>query len=242
MQGDLGKSLITRRDVSLELFDRIPETAYLAITGIILSMLIAIPMGTLAALKRNTYIDNSIQIMALIGISIPEFRFAIMAILAFSLHLGWLLSSVYTNPLENLWESLVYLLLPAIAIGFRQAAYTTRLTRSSMPDEMNKEYVDTARSLGLGEGKVIYKYTLRNAIIPTLTISGLQFTDLLGGTVVLESIFAWPGIGQVIFEAIIRRDYPMIQSDILVLGFFVVITNLVVDIAYRTLDPRVELN
>ena len=111
-----------------------------------------------------------------------------------------------------------------------------------MLDEMNKEYVDTARSLGLGEGKVIYKYTLRNAIIPTLTISGLQFTDLLGGTVVLESIFAWPGIGQVIFEAIIRRDYPMIQSDILVLGFFVVITNLVVDIAYRTLNPRVELN
>ena len=242
LQGDLGKSLITRRDVSLELFDRIPATAYLAITGIILSMLIAIPMGTLAALKRNTYIDNSIQIMALIGISIPEFWFAIMAILAFSLHLGWLPSSGYTSPLENLWESLVYLLLPAIAIGFRQAAYTTRLTRSSMLDEMNKEYVDTARSLGFGEGKVIYKYTLRNAMIPTLTISGLQFADLLGGTVVLEAIFAWPGIGRVIFEAIIQRDYPMIQSGILVLGFFVVITNLVVDIAYRTLNPRVELN
>ena len=242
LQGDLGKSLITRRDVSLELFDRIPATAYLAITGMILSMLIAIPMGTLAALKRNTYIDYSIQIMALIGISIPEFWFAIMAILAFSLHLGWLPSSGYTSPLENLWESLVYLLLPAIAIGFRQAAYTTRLTRSSMLDEMNKEYVDTARSLGFGEGKVIYKYTLRNAMIPTLTISGLQFADLLGGTVVLEAIFAWPGIGRVIFEAIIQRDYPMIQSGILVLGFFVVITNLVVDIAYRTLNPRVELN
>lgn len=242
LQGDLGKSLITRRDVSLELFDRIPATAYLAITGMILSMFIAIPMGTLAALKRNTYIDNSIQIMALVGISIPEFWFAIMAILVFSLHLGWLPSSGYTSPLENLQESLVYLILPAIAIGFRQAAYTTRLTRSSMLDEMNKEYVDTARSLGFGEGKVIYKYTLRNAMIPTLTISGLQFADLLGGTVVLEAIFAWPGIGRVIFEAIIQRDYPMIQSGILVLGFFVVITNLVVDLAYRTLNPRVELN
>jgi peptide/nickel transport system permease protein len=242
LQGDLGKSLITRRDVSLELFDRIPATAYLAITGMILSMLIAIPMGTLAALKRNTYIDNSIQIMALVGISIPEFWFAIMAILVFSLHLGWLPSSGYTSPLENLQESLVYLILPAIAIGFRQAAYTTRLTRSSMLDEMNKEYVDTARSLGFGEGKVVYKYTLRNAMIPTLTISGLQFADLLGGTVVLEAIFAWPGIGRVIFEAIIQRDYPMIQSGILVLGFFVVITNLVVDLAYRTLNPRVELN
>ena len=141
--------------------------------------------------------------MALIGISIPEFWFAIMVILAFSLHLGWLPSSGYTSPLENLWESHVYLLLPAIAIGFRQAAYTTHLTRSSMLDEMNKEYFDTARSLSLGEGKVIYKYTLRNAMIPTLMISRLQFADLLGGTVVLEAIFAWPGIGRVIFEAII---------------------------------------
>lgn len=242
LQGDLGKSLITRRDVTLELFERIPATIYLGVTGMVLSMLIAIPLGTLAALKRNTYVDNAVQISALAGISIPEFWFAIMAVLVFSLHLGWLPSSGYTSPLENLQESLTYLILPAIAIGFRQAAYTTRLTRSSMLDEMNKEYVDTARSLGHSEGKVIYKYTLRNAMIPTLTISGLQMADLLGGTVVLEAIFAWPGIGRVIFEAIIQRDYPMIQSGVLVLGVFVVLTNLVVDIAYRYLNPRVDLN
>jgi len=226
LQGDLGKSLITRRDVTLELFERIPATAYLAITGMILSMCIAIPLGTLAELKRNTYVDNAVQISALAGISIPEFWFAIMAVLLFSLHLGWLPSSGYTSPLENLQESLIYLILPAIAIGFRQAAYTTRLTRSSMLDEMNKEYVDTARSLGFRERKVVYKYTLRNAMIPTLTISGLQLADLLGGTVVLEAIFAWPGVGRVIYEAIIQRDYPMIQSGVLVLGVFVVLTNL----------------
>jgi len=242
LQGDLGKSLITRRDVTLELFERIPATAYLAITGMILSMCIAIPLGTLAALKRNTYVDNAVQITALAGISIPEFWFAIMAVLLFSLHLGWLPSSGYTSPLENLQESLTFLILPAIAIGFRQAAYTTRLTRSSMLDEMNKEYVDTARSLGFRERKVVYKYTLRNAMIPTLTISGLQLADLLGGTVVLEAIFAWPGVGRVIYEAIIQRDYPMIQSGVLVLGVFVVLTNLVVDVAYRILNPRVELN
>ena len=242
LQGDLGKSLITRRDVTLELFERIPATAYLAITGMILSMCIAIPLGTLAALKRNTYVDNAVQISALAGISIPEFWFAIMAVLLFSLHLGWLPSSGYTSPLENLQESLIYLILPAIAIGFRQAAYTTRLTRSSMLDEMNKEYVDTARSLGFRERKVVFKYTLRNAMIPTLTISGLQLADLLGGTVVLEAIFAWPGVGRVIYEAIIQRDYPMIQSGVLVLGVFVVLTNLVVDVAYRFLNPRVELN
>ena len=242
LQGDLGKSLITRRDVTLELLERIPATAYLAITGMILSICIAIPLGTLAALKRNTYVDNAIQISALTGISVPEFWFAIMAVLVFSLHLGWLPSSGYTSPLENIGESLTYLILPAIAIGFRQAAYTTRLTRSSMLDEMNKEYVDTARSLGFRERKVVYKYTLRNAMIPTLTISGLQLADLLGGTVVLEAIFAWPGVGRIIYEAIIQRDYPMIQSGVLILGVFVVLTNLVVDVTYRFLNPRVELH
>ncbi|MEL0110473.1 MAG: ABC transporter permease, partial [Rickettsiales bacterium] len=227
--------------VTLELFDRIPATAYLATAGMILSILIAVPLGTLAALKRNTMIDNGIQIAALAGISIPEFWFAIMAILLFSLHLGWLPTSGYTSPLDNLQESLHFLILPALAIGVRQASYTTRLTRSSMLDEMHKEYVDTARSLGFKESKVIYKYTLRNAMIPTLTISGLQLADLLGGTVVLEAIFAWPGIGRVIYEAILQRDYPMIQSGVLILGVFVVLINLLVDIAYRLLNPRVEL-
>ena len=151
-----------------------------------------------------------------------------MAVLLFSLHLGWLPSSGYTSPLENLQESLIYLILPAIAIGFRQAGDTTRLTRSSMLDEMNTEYVDTARSLGFRERKVVYKFTLRNAMISTLTISGLLLADLLGGIVVLEAIFTWPGVGRVIYEAIIQRDYPMIQSGILVPGVFVVLTNLVV--------------
>ncbi len=242
LQGDLGKSLITRRDVTLELMDRIPATAYLAAVGMALSLFIAVPLGTLAALKRNSMVDNVVQVGALIGISIPEFWFAIMAVLLFALHLGWLPSSGYTSPLENLQESLTFLILPAIAVGIRQAAYTTRLTRSSMLDEMNKEYVDTARSLGLSDAKVNFKYTLRNAMIPTLTISGLQLADLLGGTVVLEAIFSWPGIGRVIYEAIVQRDYPMIQSGVLVLGFFVVIINLLVDIAYRALNPRVQLD
>ena len=161
-------------------------------------MCIAIPLGTLAALKHNTYVDNAVQISALAGISIPEFWFAIMAVLLFSLHLGWLPSSGYTSPLENLQESLIYLILPAIAIGFWQAAYTTRLTRSSMLDEMNDEYVYTAQSLGFRERKVVYKYTLRNAMIPALTISGLHLSDLLDGTDVLEAIFAWPGVGRII--------------------------------------------
>jgi peptide/nickel transport system permease protein len=240
VQLDFGKSLVTRRPISLELVSRIPATVYLAVVGITLSMLIAIPLGTIAAVRRNTKIDYAAQITSLVGISIPEFWFAILCVLFFSLYLGWLPSSGYASPFEDPWASLKFLILPAAAIGFRQAAFTTRLTRSSMLDEMNKEYVDTARSLGLSERKVIFKYTLRNAMIPTITISGLQLANLLGGTVVLESIFAWPGIGRAIFEAILQRDYPMVQAGVLVLGVIVVVMNLLVDLTYRLLNPRVK--
>ena len=241
VQGDFGMSLVTRRPVSVELLTGIPATVYLAVVGISLSMLIAVPLGTIAAVKGNTPIDYTAQVTSLIGISIPEFWFAILCVLFFSLYLGWLPSSGFANPFEDPWASLKFLILPAAAVGFRQAAYTTRLTRSSMLDEMNKEYVDTARSVGLSEGKVIFKYTLRNAMIPTITISGLQLANLLGGTVVLESIFAWPGIGRAIFEAILQRDYPLVQAGVLVLGCIVVVMNLLVDLTYRMLNPRVKL-
>jgi peptide/nickel transport system permease protein len=241
LQGDFGKSMVTRRPVYIELVERIPATLYLALIGIGLSIIIAIPLGTIAAVRRNSPIDYTAQISSLIGISIPEFWFAILCILLFSLHLGWLPSSGFTSPFEDLNKSLLYLVLPAVAIGFRQAAFTTRLTRSSMLDEINKDYVDTARSLGLPERKVIYKYTLRNALIPTITISGLQLANLMGGTVVLEAIFAWPGIGLTIFQAIQLRDYPVIQAGVLVLGCFVVVVNLMVDLLYRVLNPRVGL-
>lgn len=238
-QGDFGKSLVTRRPVFTELIERIPATIYLAAVGIGLSLIIAIPFGTLAAVNRNSAIDYGAQTTSLIGISIPEFWFAILSILVFSLYFPIFPSSGYVGPGEDFGLSLWYLVLPAVAIGFRQAAYTTRLTRSSMLDEVNKDYVITHRSLGLPEHKVIYKYTLRNALIPTITISGLQFANLLGGTVVLETIFAWPGIGLTIYQAIQLRDYPVIQAGILFLGFKVVIINLLVDLMYRVINPRV---
>jgi peptide/nickel transport system permease protein len=241
LHGDFGKSLVTRRPISLELFERIPATAYLAVVGIALSMLIAIPLGTFAAVKRNSFVDYISQTTSLFGISIPEFWFAIMCILFFSLYLRWLPSSEYYSPFEDFGRSIRHLILPAIAIGFRQAALTTRLTRSSMLDEVRREYVDTARSVGLPERKVIYKYTLRNALIPTVTISGLQLAQQLGGTVVIETIFAWPGIGRAIYEAIVARDFPLIQAGVLVLGTIVVTMNLVVDLMYRVLNPRVRL-
>lgn len=241
LRGDFGNSLVTRRPIALELFDRIPATMYLALVSIAIAMVISIPLGTIAAVKRNTFVDYVSQTTSLLGISIPEFWLAIMMILLFSLYLGWLPSSEYYSPLDDFGKSIKHLILPAIAIGFRQAAYTTRLTRSSMLDEVSREYVDTARSLGLPERKVIYKYTLRNALIPTLTISGIQLYQLLGGTVVIETIFAWPGIGRAIFEAIVARDFPLIQAGVLVLGTFAVTINLLVDLMYRVLNPRVRL-
>ena len=241
LHGNFGKSMVTRRPVSLELFERIPATIYLALVGVVISLVIAVPLGTIAAVKRNTLVDYVSQTVSLFGISIPEFWFAIMCVLLFALYLGWLPSSGYYSPTENLGLSLRHLVLPAVAIGFRQAAITTRLTRSSMLDEVQKEYVDTARSLGLSERKVIYKYTLRNAMIPTLTISGLQLAQLLGGTVVIETIFAWPGIGLALYQAIITRDFPLIQAGILILGTKVVLINLLVDLMYRVINPRVRL-
>jgi peptide/nickel transport system permease protein len=241
LHGNFGKSMVTRRPVSLELFERIPATIYLALVGVSISLLIAVPLGTIAAVKRNTLVDYVSQTVSLFGISIPEFWFAIMCVLLFALYLGWLPSSGYHSPTENLGLSLRHLVLPAVAIGFRQAAITTRLTRSSMLDEVQKEYVDTARSLGLSERKVIFKYTLRNAMIPTLTISGLQLAQLLGGTVVIETIFAWPGIGLALYQAIITRDFPLIQAGILILGTTVVLINLLVELMYRVLNPRIRL-
>jgi len=242
LQGDFGTSMVTRRPVAVELLERIPATAYLAAVGIGLSLLIAIPFGTLAAVRRNSLTDYGAQVTSLIGISIPEFWFAILSILVFSLYFNLLPSSGYVGPGEDFGLSMWYLILPAVAIGFRQAAYTTRLTRSSMLDEVSKDYVVTHRSLGLSDRKIIYKYTLRNALIPTVTISGLQFANLMGGTVVLETIFAWPGIGLAIYQAIQLRDYPMIQAGILFLGFMVVIINLLVDLLYRVLNPRVGMS
>jgi peptide/nickel transport system permease protein len=241
LHGDFGTSQVTRRPIALEIFKRIPATLYLAIVGTVLSLLIAVPLGTMAAVKRNTAVDYVAQFLSLIGISIPEFWFALLCVLFFSLHLGWLPSSEYYSPFDHLGLSIQHMILPAAALGIRQAAITTRLTRSTMLDEVQKEYVDTARSLGLPEWKVIYQYTLRNAMIPTLTISGLQLAQLLGGTVVIETIFAWPGVGRTLFEAIISRDFPVIQAGVLIIGIAVVVINLLVDLMYRVLNPRVRL-
>jgi peptide/nickel transport system permease protein len=241
LHGDFGKSITTRRSIGVEVFKRIPATVYLAVAAVIISLLIAVPLGTIAAIKRRTWADYAVTTAAVVGISIPQFWFAILCVLFFALYLGWLPASEYYSPFDNLWLGLKHLLLPAAALGVRLAAITTRLTRSSMLDEIHKDYVDTARSLGLSEWRVILKYTLRNALIPTVTVAGLQFGGLLGGTVVIEIIFAWPGIGLTLYDAIMSRDYPMVQASVLILAAAFVLVNLLVDLTYRLLNPRIRL-
>jgi peptide/nickel transport system permease protein len=241
LHGDFGKSITTRRSVGVELFKRIPATIYLAVAAVIISLLIAVPLGTIAAIKHRTVVDYTVTTAAVAGISIPNFWFAILCVLFFALFLGWLPASEYVSPFDDLWLGLKHLVLPGMALGVRLAAITTRLTRSSMLDEIRKEYVDTARSVGLPEWRVIFKYTLKNALIPTVTVAGLQFGNLLGGTVVIETIFAWPGIGFTLYDAIMSRDYPMVQAGILILSTAFVLVNLLVDLTYRLLNPRIRL-
>jgi len=241
LHGDFGRSITTRRTISVEIFQRLPATLYLAVTALCVSLLIAIPLGTIAAVKRRTAVDYTAMATALMGVSVPEFWLAILFVLFFALYLGWLPASEYYSPFDHLGLSLQHLILPATALGVRLAAITTRLTRSAMLDEIRKEYVDTARALGLPERRVIYKYTLRNALIPTVTVAGLQFARLLGGTVVIESIFSWPGVGLVLYEALMGRDYPMVQAAVLIIGTAFVLMNLLVDLTYRWLNPRIRL-
>jgi peptide/nickel transport system permease protein len=241
LHGDFGRSITTRRTIGVEIFKRLPATIFLAVTALTVSLLIAIPLGTIAAVKRRTLVDYTATATALAGVSIPEFWLAILFVLFFALYLGWLPASEYYSPFDNLGLSLKHLLLPATALGVRLAAVTTRLTRSAMLDEVRKEYVDTARALGLPERQVIYKYTLRNALIPTVTVAGLQFARLLGGTIVIESIFSWPGVGLTLYEALLGRDYPVVQAAALILSTAFVLMNLLVDLTYRLLNPRIRL-
>lgn len=241
LHGDFGKSIATGRSIGVEVFKRIPATVYLAVVAVALSLIIAIPMGTIAAVRRRTWADYIVTTASVTGISFPQFWFAILCVLFFSLFLGWLPASEYKSPFDDLGLSIKHLILPASALGVRLAAITTRLTRSAMLDEISKDYVDTARSLGLSERRVIFKYTLRNALIPTITVAGLQFGNLLGGTVVIEAIFAWPGIGLTLYDAIVSRDYPMVQASVLILATAFVLVNLLVDLTYRLLNPRIRL-
>ena len=232
-QGDMGTSYVNKRPVADEVFSRVPATFKLAAVAAVVSIVIAIPLGILAAIKQNTLFDHSSMVVSLIGISMPAFWLALMLMLLFSLKLGWLPA----QGAKDGWKSYV---LPSIAIGFMQMAAIARTTRSSMLETIRQDYIRTARSKGITEREVIFHHSFRNALIPTVTIVGVQLGGLLGGAVLTETVFAWPGLGRLVVQAVNGRDVPVVLGCIVVLSVGLSIVNLVVDLLYGFIDPRVR--
>ena len=239
--GDFGESIHYQRSNMELIVERFPATILLTIFSTVVSILISIPAGVIAAIRRNSPSDYTAMSFALLGISIPNFWLGILLILAFSLYFPILPSSGYEASLTSPWTTLSYLILPSITLGTGMAAIVARMTRSEMLEEIGKEYVRTARAKGLAERRVIFKHTLKNALVPVLTVIGLQFGRLLGGTVIVEHVFAWPGVGSLVVGAVYGRDYPLVQALILIFAVIFVVVNFFVDILYKYANPRITL-
>lgn len=232
VRGDLGQSTFSRRPVTTEIRERFPRTLTLASISLLIATVVGVSAGIVSATRRNSVFDNASMLVALVGVAAPVFWLALMLQLLFSVQLRWL-------PATGLgtWRHLV---LPSITLGMASAALMARITRSSMLDVLRQEYITTARAKGLGERVIVYKHALKNALIPVVTVLGLQFGILLGGAVLTETVFAWPGVGRLLVDAILRRDYPVVQGTVLLLAFLFVLINLVVDIIYAFIDPRIH--
>ncbi len=241
LQGDLGVSLRTERSVIKEIGDVLPYTIELAVAGIFVSIIIGVPIGAVSAGRRNTITDYVAMTFAILGVSMPVFWTGILFTLFFSLHLGWLPAIGGGDP-AHLMDRLFHLVLPATAIGMAASAITARMTRTSVLEVLHQDYIRTARAKGLEELTVLYKHALRNALIPVLTVVGLNMGRLLGGTIVTEIVFARPGMGKTLVDAIYARDYPQVQGIIAFFAGMVIVVNLLVDLAYSVADPRVELS
>lgn len=241
LSGDLGLSLQSRRPVLDILVERYPATIYLAIVALATGLLIAIPAGLIAAVRQNTVADYAAMGYAMWGVAMPNFWLALMLIVLFSVKLGWLPSIGYASPLESPFKFLQHVFLPALVLGTDLAASLTRYVRAEMLEQLKQDYVRTARAKGLPPPVVFVKHALRNSLIATVTVIGLQIARLLGGSTIIETVFTWPGVGSLLLEGIYSRDYPIVQGSVLVIAVTYVAINLIVDIVYKWLDPRIKL-
>lgn len=239
LRGDLGRSILTRRPVSEEVATAFLSTFELVIAARIWSLLVAIPMGVVAAVKRQSIFDKLSMVTALLGLSLPIFWIGLMAIWLFAFQLGWFPVSGRGGPVWSA-DGLRHLVLPALTLGGIQIPALARLTRSSVLEALGQDYVRTARAKGLAERLVVAKHALKNALLPVVTVVGLQFAALLGGAVVTETIFSWPGLGRLAVTAILTRDFPVVQGTILVAALTFITINLLVDLVYALLDPRIK--
>jgi glutathione transport system permease protein len=239
LHGDLGRSILSRRQVSDEVAGAFLNTLELVIAARVWSLLIGIPIGVLAAARRRSIFDKLSMVTALLGLSLPIFWIGLMAMWLFAVKLGWLPISGRGGPM---WTAagLQHLVLPALTLGGVQVPALARLTRSSLLEALNQDYVRTARAKGLAERLVVAKHALKNAMLPVVTVVGLQFAGLLGGAVVTETIFSWPGLGRLAVTAILTRDFPIVQGTILVSAVTFVTINVLTDFLYAVLDPRIK--
>jgi len=240
LQGDLGRSLTSRRPVTQELMKRISLTCHLAVMSMIIALLIALPIGVLSAVKQDTTADYVGRFVGVLGLSLPDFWLATVAITFLAIGFGWMppmgFAPIWTDPGRNLSQ----LLIPAAIIGARLAAVSMRMTRSSLLEVMRQDYIRTARAKGHRERVVILGHAFKNALIPVVTVVGQQFSVLLGGTVIVEFIFLQPGVGSLLLDAVQLRDYTVIQGAVLFFAAVIVLVNLLVDVSYAWLDPRIR--
>jgi peptide/nickel transport system permease protein len=260
LHGDLGNSLITKTSVTQELIARFPATIELALVAIILASIFGITIGVISAVKQNTIIDYVAMVVSLLGVSMPIFWLGLMLIVLFSVNLGilppagriqigmepvhitglYLLDSLISGDMEAFKSSFSHIILPSIALASYSTAIIARMTRSTMLEVIRQDYIRTARAKGVFENVIILGHALRNALIPIITVIGLQLGSLLGGAVLTETVFAWPGVGSYTIDSILKSDYPVVQGAVMMLAVIFVLVNLVVDLLYSQLDPRIK--
>jgi ABC-type dipeptide/oligopeptide/nickel transport system permease component len=240
LHGDLGASYVSKKPVSELIATRLPVTIELAVIGTALGALVGITAGVISAARRYTRLDYAVTTLALFGVSMPTFWFGILLILLFSLYLGWLPASGFVPLTKDPVRHFQGVVMPALALGIFLAGSLARFSRNSMVETMALPFVRTAQGKGLANSTVVWVHALRNSLIPTITVLGAQFGALLGGAIIIEQVFAYPGVGTLLLTAISQRDYPVIEGVVLIVAALVVLTNLVVDMAYTWLDPRIH--
>ncbi|HXH10968.1 MAG TPA: ABC transporter permease [Alphaproteobacteria bacterium] len=240
VQGDWGRSIFTHRPVLDDIVYRIPISLELIVLSMLLALLIAVPAGVISAIKPYTALDYSVMTLAMVGVSMPDFFLGILLFLLFSLTLGWLPVQGYVPMADGVINHFSHLILPAVALGLARCAILTRLIRASMLEVVKLDYVTTARAKGVVEFLVVNKHALKNALIPTITVLGLQIGFLIGGAIVIEAVFGIPGLGTFGVQGITKRDYQQVQGFILIVALMFVFSNLLVDISYAYFDPRIR--
>ncbi len=239
--GDLGVSFRSGQPVTSIVVDRMPATLSLALAALVFALIVAFPLGVLSAVRNGSPLDHAARVFSQLGVSVPDFWMGILGIIVFAGVLGWLPPSGYTPFTEDPVEWARHIALPAVTIGLVTAAILTRFIRSSVLEAMSEDYVRTAEGKGLSPRVVVTRHVLRNALIPVVTVAAVQLASLLGGVIVIEVLFAWPGIGRLTYDAVQARDYPVLQGAVLLVAALFLLVNLLVDVLYAKLDPRISV-